>query len=175
MASQRTTDASSYLSGPVYAVGLLFVLIPLVDTLAQVWPPAVGNPSWRYGTVGIGANYLISVLFGMMLISVVAGYLGQRHVLKWLAGVNAALAVIALLSTLGFVLDALQVRPGIPRGNAQALRLFDIGAEKAVFKYVVTAVVLCWLALASWRAAKAIPHAKGEEAVPKLVSHGEKH
>jgi len=170
VAPQRTTDVSSRLIGPVYGVGLLFVVLPIVDTLAQVWPPSPGNPSWRYGLVGIGANYLISIAFGMLLLSLAAGYMGRRRTLRWLTGANAAFAAIALLATLAFVLDALQVRAGIPRDNAQALRLFKLGAEKAVFKYLATVIVLLWLAVSSWRGAKDIPQVKGADDVPKLVS-----
>ena len=169
MASQRSADLSPYLSGPAYAVGLLFVVMPIVDTLAQVWPPSVGNPSWRYGTVGIGANYLISVLFGMLLMTLVASFQWHSRTLRVLASLNLILAAVALLATLGFLLDALQVRPGIPRGNLQELRVFDIGAEKAAFKYVASVVVLAWMGIAAWRTGKSIPGARSGEEVPKLV------
>ncbi len=169
MASQRTSEAWRYVTAPAYAVGVLFVVMPLVDTFAQVWPPAPGNPSWRYGTVGIGANYLISMLFGMLLLAAVASLQSHRRTLLLLVWLDVVAAVVALGATVSFILDALQVRAGVPRDNATALRMFDIGAEKAVFKYLATEVVLLWLAFASWRAARTVPRAAADEA-PKLVS-----
>jgi hypothetical protein len=170
MTSQRSADVSHYLTGVVYAVGFLFVLLPLADTFAQVWPPSFGNPGWRYGTVGLGANYLISVLFGMLLMTLVANFRWHRRTLTFLGILDLVMALVALLGTMSFLLDAAQVRMGVPRDNMQALRIFDIGAEKAVFKYLLSEVVLVWMGVASWRAAKAIPHTNVDEDVPKLVS-----
>ncbi len=170
MASQRGNGVVHTLTGPVYAVGFLFVLLPIVDTFAQVWPLSFGNPTWRYGTVGIGANYLISVLFGMLLLCLVAGQGGHRRTLKVLMWLNLLGAVVALAGTASFVLDALQVRATIPRDNAQAMRMFNIGAEKAVLKYLLSEVVLLWLAFSCWRVVRQMPSAAAEEKVPKLVS-----
>ncbi|MGA2382723.1 MAG: hypothetical protein ABSG61_04735 [Gemmatimonadales bacterium] len=168
MATHRTTDLAPYLTGPAYAIGLLFVLMPALDTFAQMWPPALGEPAWRYGTVGIGANYLISALFGMLLMCLVAGLRQHRRTLRVLAIVNGVLAVVLLLAALGFALDVLQVRMGVPKDNARAMWLFKAGAAKAELKYLVSVVVLGWLALASRRAWRAIqPQASDEE--PKLV------
>ncbi len=165
MASQRT-NVAHYLTGPMYAVGFLFVFSPLADTFAQVWPPSFGNPSWRYGTIGVGANYVISVLFGMLLMSFVAGRQAHRRTLLVLTWVNVVFALVAIAGTVTFVLDALQVRAGLPRNNEATLRMFTIGTEKATLKYLLGEIVLLWLALVSWRAARAIPR---DAEAPKLV------
>jgi len=172
MVSQRSSDpdVAPYLAAPAYVVALLFIALPIVDTLAQVWPPAVSSASWRYAVVGIGANYLISVLFGLLLSSLIAGWRQRRRTLRWLAIADSVFAVLAVIAAIGFVLDALQLRLGIPRGDATALRMFSIGAEKAVFKYLVTAVALAWVGLGTWRAARAIPAPVPVETdAPKLV------
>jgi hypothetical protein len=170
MASQRSSDLAPYLAAPAYGVALLFIVLPILDTFAQVWPPAVGSPSWRYGTVGLGANYLISVLFGMLLGSLIAGWRQHRRTLRWLAIACGVFAVILMIAAISFVLDALELRPGLPRGDATAFRMFDIGAGKAVFKYLVTAVALAWVGLGAWRTGRAIPTATPVDTdVPKLV------
>lgn len=174
MASNKPIDVTPYLAGPLYAVAVLFVLMPVVDVISQVWPPSLGNPSWRYGLVGLGANYLISVAFGSLLACVVAAYQWHRRTLRWVAIANAAFAVLAVLATVGFVLDVLQIRPGLPQNNPAGVRLFNIGAAKAVFKYLVTAVAFAWVALGALRAARAIPAAPGEADAPKLVSQQSK-
>ena len=168
MASQRSADVLSHLSAPAYGVGLLFVVLPIVDVLAQVWPPSIGSPSWRYGLVGLGANYLISALFGLLLICLTAAFDRRRRTLRWLGIANAVFAVLAVLAAIGFALDVLQLRPGVPRNNPLALRMFDTGAAKAVFKYLVTAVAFAWVGLGAFRAARGIP-APAEADAPKLV------
>ncbi len=167
MASQRSADVASYLAGPAYFIGLLFVVTPFVDSVAQVWPPMPGSTGWRYGLVGIGANFLISVLFGILLLAIVAAVRGHRGVLRAVGVLSLLLGLGSVGAAIGFALDALQVRTSIPRANTQALRMFDIGAVKAGIKYLVSGLVLLWMAWMTWRAARIIPH-RGK--VPKLVN-----
>ena len=166
---QKTAGVTPHLTGPAYGVAMLFVALPIVDTLSQVLPPAPGNAGWRYGLVGLGSNYLVSVLFGMLLWSYLAGVRLQRRTLRVLAVVNGAVAVLMVVAAMGFLLDAAQVRASLPKDNFRSLRMFDIGAAKAVFKYAVGAPVLGWIALASWRAARAIPHPGAAGDLPKLI------
>ena len=168
MATQRSSDAASYLDGPALGIGLLFVLLPLMDIVTQTWPLAPASPTWRYGTVGLGSNYLVSVVFGMGLLCYVAARRNHRTVLLTLTILCAAFAAGALIATLGFVLDVLQIRPTVPRGQAGALRTFDLGAIKALVKYLASAFVLAWLAVAELRARRAMPRAAKDE-TPRLV------
>ena len=167
--AQKTAGVAPHLTGPAYGVAILFVALPIVDTLSQVLPAAPGNPGWRYGVVGLGSNYLVSVLFGMLLLSFLAGARLQRRTLRVLAVVNGVAALLMLAAAMGFVLDAAQVRASLPRDNFRSLRMFDVGAAKAVFKYVVCAPVLGWIAVASWRATRAIPQLGVAADGPKLI------
>ncbi len=166
MASSRN-ELSSHLTGPAYAIGVLFAIEPILDTFAQVWPPSPGNPSWRFGLVGVGANYLLSVAFGLLLITFAASAGWHRRTLRVLAVLELLGAVALLGALVSFALDALQLRPGIPAAQTGTLRTFDLGTKKAAYKYVVSAAALVWMAFAAWRAARAIP-ARDAEA-PKLV------
>lgn len=169
MATQRTADATRYLTGPAYGIAALFVVLPIIDTIAQVWPVALGNPAWRYGTIGLGANYLISVLFGMLGLGLLAALGSHRRTLRALAIASGIAALLLLIATLAFLLDALQLRAAVPRDPPRTLWMFDVGAAKAAFKYVVSAAAIGWLALATWRAGRAIPRPAADEIVPKLV------
>ncbi len=168
MASRSAPDVASHMTAPGYAVAALFILLPIVDTLAQVWPFLPGNPNWRYGTVGLGANYLISFLFGMVLLGVVAAYGLHRRTLRVLAPVAMVIALALLLAAAGFALDALEVRRGVPRENASNLWVFDVGAAKAFFKYILGVLVMAFLAFASRRAWRACPAPETEDR-PTLV------
>jgi len=169
MATQRTDDAARYLTGPAYGIAVLFVLLPIIDTLAQTWPLDLSNPAWRYGTIGLGANYLISALFGMLGLCVLAALGSHRRTLRALTIVNAVTALLLLIAALAFLLDALQLRGTVPRDNPRTLWLFQVGAAKAAFKYLVGAAAIGWLGFATWRAGRAIPRPAADEVVPRLV------
>jgi hypothetical protein len=169
MPNQQTAPVTPYLTGPATGVAILFIALPIVDTLSQVLPLVPGNAGWRYGVVGLGSNYLVSVLFGMLLWSYLEGLQLHRRTLRALAVVNGVVAVLMVLVALGFLLDAAQVRATLPRDNFRSLKLFDVGAAKAVFKYLVSAPVLGWIALASWRATRVIPQLGVAADPPKLI------
>ena len=131
MATRRTSEASSLLIGPAYAVALLFIVLPLIDTVTQTWPVTLSSPGWRYGTIGIGANYLISVLLGMLGLVTLAAVGEHRRTLKLLSVLCGIATVLCLVAVIGFMLDALQVRAGIPAGETRTRTMFDIGGAKA--------------------------------------------
>jgi len=169
MATQRTAEAARYLTAPAYGIAALFVLLPIVDTISQVWPVALGNSAWRYGTIGLGANFLISVLFGMLGLCLLAALGSHRRTLRALTIGSGVAALLLLIAALAFLLDALQLRSTVPRDNPRTLWMYDAGAVKAVFKYLVSTAVFGWLALATWRAGIAIPIPAADEFVPNLV------
>lgn len=173
MATRRGTGSSSLLAGPAYAVAILFVLHPILDTFSQTWPLNFSSPGWRYGTIGIGANYLISVLLGALGLSALAALGQHRRTLRLLGILCGIATVVLLVGVIGFLLDAVQVRAGIPSGDDRTRAVFDLGAAKAAVKYVLSAGVMGWIALASWRRAGAVPREKAEEA-PKLVGEHRK-
>jgi hypothetical protein len=167
-----TAEAAPHLTGPAYAVALLFVAFPFFDTIAQVWPLGLDSPSWRYGAIGLGANYLISVLFGMLGLALVAALSRHRRTLLGVTILSGLGALLALVAALGFLLDAFEVRAGVPRDDPRTLWLFDVGAGKATAKYLLSAAVLAWLGLTAWRAGRTItrPEHEAEEETPRLVS-----
>lgn len=173
MSSRRAPEASSLFIGPAYAVAILFILLPIVDTITQTWPVTVSSPGWRYGTIGIGANYLISVLLGTLGLVTLAAVGGRRRTLKVLGVLCGIATVLSLVAVIGFMLDALQVRAGIPQGDARTRTMFDIGGAKAALKYVLSALMFGWLAVAAWRRSSALPRGKSEEA-PVLVGEHRK-
>jgi hypothetical protein len=169
MSKRSTADPASFLTGPAYAIAGMFVLFPIVDVLASVWPVLLGNPQWRYGSVGVGANYLLSGVFGLIALAAIAALRGHSGVLKVLTFLSAIGAILLVVGALGFVLDVLQLRTSVPRDNPRTLWMFDIGAAKASLKYLLAAIVLLWLALAARRAARAAKAAGGDAGAPALI------
>ena len=171
-----TAEAAPYLTGPAYAVALLFVVFPVVDTIAQVWPLGLDSPSWRYGAIGLGANYLVSALFGMVALALIAALRQHRRILQAATIVGGIGALLLLVAALSFVLDAFQVRAGVPRDDPRTLWLFDVGAAKAELKYLAGAGILAWMGLMGWKAGRTIarPEIASDEEAPRLVSKQQK-
>lgn len=136
-----------------YAVAAFFVLSPIMDVFTNSWPVAVGQEEWRFGFVGVLSNYLVSVLFGMILASLLAATAGHRTMLKvlgWLAWATVAFLVITVLA---LILDTLQLRPAV---RADAVTMFKIGAVKTAVKITAVIVVLALLAIGCRRAAREV-------------------
>ena len=53
------------MAGPAYLVASMLVVIPAVDLLSNMVPLRVGDPAWRYGTLGLGSGFMLTPLLGM--------------------------------------------------------------------------------------------------------------
>jgi len=169
MSTNKTADAAPFLMGPAYAVAALFILLPIIDTLSQALPLNPSAPGWRYGVVGIGANYLISIVFGALMVCLLAVSNEHRRTLRLSAIVIWVAAGLLVVAALGFTLDAFQVRAGIPAADDRTLAMFKTGMLKAVFKYLVSALAMAWIGLGARRAGKVLPAPVVEEERPLLI------
>ena len=170
MNGHRSGDLES-LANPSYLLALLLVVTPLVDLIANVWPIRLGDVGWRYGAVGVASGYVITPLLGIALACFIGVALRQRVVLRALVGVCLAVAVVLVIASIDFVMDAMQLRHTVPATTPLARWSFDVGAAKALFKHLSGAVALVWLGLGTRRALRSISSVNGERAsTPPLVA-----
>lgn len=148
--TQRVEDALSALAGPVYAVGVLFVVLPIVDFVLNVWPPALGMSEWRYGAIGLLSGFLLSPLLGSALIAGVALVRGDGRTQRVLAILNLATAALFVPICIDFVLDVIQLRGHIAN-RPDARWTYYAGAAKSLIKYLAVLAALAWLGRAGWR------------------------
>jgi hypothetical protein len=134
------------LTGPLYFIAFLLILIPIVDFAPNVWPPRPGEVGWRYGTVGLFANYLMTPVLGFALAMLIAVWAKHATLLRVSGWVVIVAAICLLGATLLFVLDAVQVRASV---EAERQTLVVVGSGRAIFKNLVIAGGLMWLGLAS--------------------------
>lgn len=156
------------LSVAAYAVAAVFLLSPLIDVLTNVYPTDLGSMQWRFGAIGILSNYLISAVFGLLLATLVAAVLGHRLVLRISAVLNVLIALVLVGITLLFGLDVLQLRQAV---RPEAGEMFRIGALKASFKILITAVALLLLGIGALKTARGdmADARKGRKDSPLLV------
>jgi len=148
---ERSHSDLRAIAWPVYLAGILTALLPMVDLLASVWPPRLGQVEWRFGTLGLLSGFTLSPLLGLIMCMAAAAVLEHRIVQRVLAvfaliGAAKMAAIIVIFS-----LDWLQFRAAAP---ADARTGMDVGSVKAIIKHALVAASLIWLGIAGWRASR---------------------
>ncbi len=166
--TDRSSGLLEFLAGPLYWIALLLIATPLVDFVANAWPARGGEVAWRYGAVGLLSGYVLTPLLGLGLAGAIAVTLGHRPVTRILLFISLAAALVLLVASVDFSLDALQLRHNVP---APQRRNFDLGAAKALVKHGSVAVALVWLGVAMFRALRATRAGERGPVAP-LVTRG---
>ena len=136
------------LAKPAYLLAGLLIVIPMMDLVTNILPARLGDPQWRYGSLGLFAGFSLTPLLGLLVLAVAAVALDHGRVL-WVTGIATTVSGVLLALSLGlFVLDVLQIRGNV---NPDLMRTFDIGAAKAVVKIVGVSGAMLWTGWASWR------------------------
>lgn len=160
--SRARLDPAEALTGPLYAVAVLMVVIPAADFLLSVASPQPSSVQWRFAAVGLLSGFTLTPILGLALALVVAGI--RRHaVVQWIIVVLCLLSsVLLLVLSTGFVLDVLQLRASVQEQGRQA---FQSAWTRALLKHVLAAIVLWYL---GWRARRMIPSIRTQRE-PKSV------
>ena len=136
-----------------YVVALLFVLGPIADSLTNVWPWQLDNEQWRFGLVGVSSNYLVSVVFGLLMAAVIAGAAEQRTMLRVVGALAGAGAAVLVLVLAAFALDTIQLRGYV---REEQVPMFKIGAVKTFLKVLTASLALVVLTVGCFKAAKTL-------------------
>lgn len=154
-----------------YLVALLLVVVPVADALARTWPVRIGDERWRFGTMGIVLNAMVTPLLGVFLAMVTAALLEHGRTLQVIAVVTLVAAAAALAGIIGFALDYIQLRASV---TDEALAGFDAAARKAILVGLLGGGVTLALGISGWRAARRITLIRPGEDVGLVVSNEEK-
>jgi hypothetical protein len=141
-------DVDEILSAPFYAFGVLLIGLPLLDFFTSVIPVSPSNIQWRFATVGLLSNFLMTPLLGIGMLIVVAAVRDHLVFQRVLATINGGLALLLIALLIFFVLDVVQLNATIP---PEGLKNFQNAAFKAMVKHAASILVLSWLASAGWR------------------------
>jgi hypothetical protein len=141
-----------------YGVAALLLIFPLLDVLQAVWPPRLGEVSWRVIAAGLLSRVLVTPVLGLLLAFAAALILSQPRVLRTLAVVNALVAVLAAAGLAIFGLDALQVRNQV---GMDARGSYDLGLLLSFLKYGVVLLVLALMAWSEWKSAASLGRTSG--------------
>ena len=141
----------------VYLLALVLVVLPFIETIAGGWPPRPGEVSWRFGTVGIFANFLGTLFLGLLIGTVTAHLLGHRILVRALSVVSLFLGLLLILAMAGFALDYLQLRRMV---RPELKGKFDVESVKALAATTFAIIAGLWLGIGGLRASR--PPERGE-------------
>ncbi len=135
-----------------YAVAAIFILLPILDVVASAYLDYdPGNGTWRYEVAGYVANYMISLVFGVLMAALAAALREDRLLLRltsWFSGL-VALGMILMMGLLA--LDIVQLQSVV---TAQAHAAFLVGGLKAELKLGLMALGLLFLLVAGLKGSK---------------------
>jgi len=141
-------DADEVLSAPFYAFGALLIGHPALDFITSILPFSFSNIHWRFATIGLLSNFLMTPMLGMAVMIVVAAIREHMVFQRVLAIINSVAALLLIAFLVLFVLDVVQLNAMIP---PDGLKSFQNAAFKAIVKHTTGILVLSWIAAAGWR------------------------
>ena len=144
-------DPEEALAGPLYAVAALLVVSPLVDFVLSVPSSELSNVQWRFAAVGLLSGYTLTPILGIALAFVIAAFLKQHAVQRWLVAISLSFGAILMALAAGFLLDMLQLRISVPRDGQAA---FQSAWMRAIIKLALSTIALLYM---GWRARRMIP------------------
>ncbi|HEX5829472.1 MAG TPA: hypothetical protein VFY16_00735, partial [Gemmatimonadaceae bacterium] len=135
-----------------YFVAVAFILPSLLEWMLVGYPFRVGQPNWRFGSLGLLYNSVaVSPLFGLAITAVAAAMLGHRGMLRAAAVLAGLLALLLVVTMPFFALDFVQLRANV---NPNGKRAFDLLALKSAMVAVIMATTAIAVALAAWKASR---------------------
>lgn len=133
----------------LYAVALILLVSPLVDLVGAIWPPRMGEVSWRFGAFGLTTSALVSPILGFAMLKVAGVLLEHRGVVRTVAVIDLVLMLVLLGGVAFFALDFVQLRATLA---ASSLGQYDMAGFKAAVNGLLELIVLGWMGVAGLRA-----------------------
>lgn len=147
-------DTDELLAGPFYAFGLLLIGLPMMDFATSIVPVHFANLQWRFATLGLLSNFLMTPMLGLGVMIVTAAVREHRGVMRFLSILTGLTALSLVGMLVLFALDAIQLNASMP---AEQVATFRSAAAKAVAKHGAGFFVLAWMSIAGWQVASQRP------------------
>ena len=134
-----------------YLTALLLVIVPLGETAVTVMPFRTGNLSWRFGSMGLFSQALMTPAFGLVLTGAIALALGHRWMLRAVSVLAGLLTPVFVVLMVLFALDAIELRSQL---RPEAAASFDVAAIQALVRLALLAMIAAPLAVGGWKASR---------------------
>jgi hypothetical protein len=133
---------------PLYLISGVLILLPVLDVLAQVFPPPAMTRHWRFGAVGLVSERLLFPLLGLTIAVSVAVLRQHAATLRFLALMSLGSTVVGLILVADFALNSIQTWGGTPESARSSVAVM---AAVALVKLLAGLAVLWTLGLIGWR------------------------
>jgi hypothetical protein len=157
-----TLDPEDALSGPLYLVAAMLVIVPLVDFSISVPPGEFSDSDWRFSAFGLLSGHLLLPVLGLAMAFVVASILKHHSIQRLLVAFCLTMSLVLIVVTVVFLLDMGDVRLSVSNERMPA---FTSAANAAIVRLVFASIVVAFL---GWRARRMIP-VRSHHKTPKPV------
>ena len=113
MITSKSELLSRHVAVSAYAVAVLLIIIPVVDTIVAVGHPMPLEISWRYHAENQISMALVRPMMGVLLAYVTAVLLEHRRIVKAISLASALLVAGFALGIPLFLIDALDMRASL--------------------------------------------------------------
>ena len=135
----NTSELARRLRVPGYMVSALLFILTFFELAVATWPYNIHNVSWRLGVAGGISGGFAAAIFFAFAIALAAG---DRPVLWVVSAISGVAAVLFLVGSAFFVLDALQMKGQVrPELMSRYNLSFAWGFSKILLDIVVFAAV----------------------------------
>jgi hypothetical protein len=147
------SESARRLRIPGYLIMWTVTIVQLVDVVIRAWPFRIHSPAWRLGVIGFAANAVGTTMISFLVILGIAVAVGDRGVSMLVAAVSAVAAVLCLLATGIFTLDALQMKGQV---DPNLSHQYDLSSFWLVARVLVAVLIFGILAMSAFRISKAL-------------------
>jgi hypothetical protein len=157
------------LLGVLFLAGLVILVDQSADLAATLLSRKieVSAPAWRFGVFGLVAARTSTLLIGDVLLFASVVMLQWRTVIRALAAAHLLLAVAGLAALTLFLLDAIQVRGGMP---PQGTAAFTAAVVRAALVTGAVVLTFAWAGVAAWRSGTGTPKGRRGSSPSLLVT-----
>ena len=133
------------ISGALYLISALLILVPLVDFATSIVPFLPGSTKWRFASSSLFSGFLLTPLLGVALAMLVAALLQHRFVLRWI-GILSFMVALGLIAACGLLaLDVVELRA---TAEPEVKMAIVLSGARALLKNMIVAASLGYIGLA---------------------------
>ena len=121
----------------LYSVALLLIIIPLYQTVLQIWPLKLGNIQWRFAAANILSGVLILPFIGLSILLWMSRVLESRTLSTVVGVVTGISCALLAAGVVVFVLDGLQLKGIVNTAQTNAFNTTVVRTIGVVLMFVI--------------------------------------
>ena len=141
-------DEFRYLRASGYFVAFATILLQIIEVVLRSLPAQIHSAPWRLSFIGNSSGIVLNLLMMVFVILTIASLSRDRTLALAMCGLSMSVALLYLVSTGVFALDALQMRNQVQMSVATQ---FDVTSGWTIVRQLVGVAGFSLLAIGGWR------------------------